>query len=128
MLRQYILPFEFEDMYHGLAECKGLLKLAEDFLHFEFQTKDKIINLIKSDVKNVKIDYLQIGNIEFQKKMFSSQIIIHLNSMEVLSYFPNSPSELILKIKKANRELAKQMINKINVKIGEKKLEKLENM
>lgn len=127
MIDNYSIPFEFENVYHGFAVSKGILFAKESSLRFEFQTSDNIVNILKSDIKQIDVNYLQIATIVFQKKIFSRKIIININSMRVLSQFPNSPSELILKISKENTDKAKEIINYIILKINEKKLEYLEN-
>jgi hypothetical protein len=127
MLDEFLLPFEFEDMYYGLASSKGILIGKENYLRFEFQISDNIINLLKSNVKIIDVNYLQIGSVTLQKKMFSRRIFFNFNSMKVLSQFPSSPSELVLKISKQNTKQAESLINYIILRRNEKKLEYLEN-
>lgn len=126
MCDDIILPFEFEDVYHGFAVSKGLIKINKDYLIFEYQISDNFFSLIKSDVKTVNIPHKKIINVQLKKNWFSTKLLFSFNSISVLNQFPSSPKELILKIKKDNRQLAESLISRINLRISEIKLENLD--
>ena len=42
-------------VFAGFAEVNGIIRLAGDTIELEFQTKDSIVKVIKTEVKNISI-------------------------------------------------------------------------
>ena len=63
------VPFRIKHVYEGLADTSGILILDDESLRFQFQTKDTILGVIKSDIKDLKIDLLYVEEIEFKKSI-----------------------------------------------------------
>ena len=55
------VPFSIGNVFGGLGVAKGVLRNEADDLVLEFQLKDGVLGLLKSDVKTVR---LPIGSIE----------------------------------------------------------------
>jgi len=51
------LPFTIPDLYADFAEAQGIARLDDDILILEYQTKDSIVGMIKSDI----VDFYYVG-------------------------------------------------------------------
>jgi len=50
-MKQTSLPFRIKGVFEGLAESNGLLILSGNELKIQIQTKDQLVGLIKTNVK-----------------------------------------------------------------------------
>ena len=120
------IPFESVDYNHGLQVAKGLLKLTESGIELEYQVQDSFVGVIKSDVKNLHLDYKDLDSIEFKKGWFSAKIILKATSMRVLQDLPgNELGECKLKVKRKHKDKAQQTISRARVALSEFKLDQL---
>jgi hypothetical protein len=120
-----ILKFKFDDVYHGFAECTGLLKLKEDCIFIEYIVKDSILGVIKSNVKSFEISYKNIIEAELINKLFTKKLIIKLKSLAGLQDFPAGDiGEISIQLKRDGNSLsiAQSMFSFINLKVAELKL------
>jgi hypothetical protein len=121
------VPFRITEVYHGFAECHGILHLSEKGLVLEFETRDSILELIKSNLKRVFIDYNALKKMEFKKTIFSTKILLKAYSMQTFSQIPDSKDATIeLKIEKNNREDALELFSKASLFLAEAKLKSIE--
>lgn len=121
------LPFRITEVYHGFAECHGILHFSEKGLMLEFETRDSILELIKSDLKRVFIDYNALKNIELKKTMFSTKIYLKAYSMQTFCQIPGTNDAVIeLKIEKNNRQDAIELYSKASMFLAEAKLKSVE--
>ena len=123
------VPFTVDDVYEGFAEIDGLLGLDENSLKLDYQTRDSIFGVVKSAIKNIRINYSEILSIEFKKGMFSSKIIITTSTFISDKIFPKAQgNEFILKIKSKHKVMASQLVSLINLRQSEQRLSEAENM
>ena len=125
-----ILRFKFDDVYHGLAECNGMLKVNYDELIIEYVVKDSFIGVFKSNVKHLKIKFEQIIEVEFVNTFWKKRLIIKPLSMIDSHNFPvTDQGEIVLKLKKKEKGTlltAERLSSFINMRIAEIRLEKLD--
>lgn len=122
-----VVPFKLKDLYHGLAESEGLIISDKENLIFEFQTKDNIIGVIKSDVKIVKIPLKDINSIAIKKNIFYTKLIITFANLTSTKNLPGGAQrELTLNIEKKNRDECIHFVSQVNVLLAEQKLRDIE--
>lgn len=127
ILKHTAIPFEISDVYEGLAKCSGLMKADDKALTLEFQTEDAMFGFLKSDIKNVRIKFLDLSLIEFKKGWFSSKIIIKTNSFDYLKDFPKIvESGVVLKISNNHKDIAREFVSDVMLRASEEKLDDLE--
>lgn len=121
------VPFKIPDVNHGFQVAEGLLKLTERGIELEFEIKDAILGVINSGVKTVTLDYEELEDIRFKKGWFSAKIILKGNSMRVFEELPRSEqAACALKIKRRDREDARNIVSRANVYLSEQKLSRLD--
>lgn len=126
-----ILNFTINDIYHGFAQCNGILYLNENFVVIEYFIKDNLVGLIKSDIKKIYIKYSDIICAELKKSLFSKKLIIKLKSLSQIYEIPfsseNNELSFSLKNNKDTLLVAETLATYINSKILENKLYNIEN-
>ncbi len=122
-----VLPIRQKDIYGGLAEISGLIRVESLKVIVEYQVQDELFGMMNSNPKRVILPYSMIDLIEVDKKWFTYYFNIYLNQ------FPEVEKPLSLKgnllsfaIKKADREKALQLKSRLMLSISEYKLNKLD--
>ncbi len=128
MEKYLAVPFSVDNVYEGFAEIDGLIRIDNEKLILEYQTKDAIFGVVKSGVKNISLKYSDILMIEFKKGFFSSKITITTSNFIADKIFPKSQSnELVLVVKKKHKEPAMQIVSLVNMRNAESRLNDAEN-
>lgn len=122
------VPVEIPNINHGLQVARGLLKVKEEGLHFEYEVQDSFFGLIKSSIKTELISYQNLENIRFEKGWWHGKIILEGSSMKVFEVFPGSEQgRLRLKVKRSNRDDAQNTVSSARVHLSEQKLKELDD-
>ncbi|MEL7835223.1 hypothetical protein [Fodinibius sp. Rm-B-1B1-1] len=122
------VPFEIPNIYHGIQVAKGLLKVREEGLHFEFEVEDSFLGMIKSGVKTETIFYRDLEGIRFEKGWWNGKVVLEGTSMKVFDNFPGSEQgRLTLKVKRSNRDDAQNAVSSARVHLSEQKLKELDD-
>ena len=122
------VPVEIPNINHGLQVAKGLLKVKEDGLHFEFEVKDSFVGLVTSGVQSSVVSYADLEDLRFEKGWWSAKIILEGTSMKVFEDLPGSEQgRLKLKVKRSDREDAQNAVSSARVHLSEYKLKELDD-
>lgn len=123
-----ILPFKQKEIYLGLAEISGLLRIVDQALEFEYQVKDTTLGFLDSSVKSCRIPLRIIDSIEVEKKWFSGRFEITFNRIPALDNpFQLEGNQLKLNVKKRDLEKAKTFRSKLMYEILERKMDQYDN-
>jgi hypothetical protein len=125
----YSLPFTAEVGELGLQEAHGILQFSpKTGLTIEFQVKDSILGIIKSDVKSLRLNWSDIAYFEVKKKFFGAHVLIRVNKLTLFEELPASKAgEFKAKIKKSDLELARNLQSSLLLYLSEKKIEYLDS-
>ncbi|MEN7547953.1 hypothetical protein AAG747_08535 [Rapidithrix thailandica] len=119
------VPFRIE-LYDGFAETRGILRLENESVFLEFETKDSFFGVIKSGVQSIDIPLKYLSSAHLAKSIFGNKIILHAHSLKAFEKFPSSSSgELKLGIKRKFKHQAENLVTNINLKISEERLKAL---
>lgn len=122
-----ILPFKQKEIYLGLAEISGLLRILDKALEFEYQVKDKAFGFLDSSVKSCRIPLRIIDSIEVEKKWFSGRFEITFNRIPALDNpFQLEGNQLKLNVKKRDLEKARTFRSKLMYEILERKMNQMD--
>lgn len=115
------LAFSIENVYAGFAKVTGILRVANDILSLEFETKENIFGgVLKSKPKKVNIPLMELESVVLKKTWFSTKVIIRVLQLGLLNDVPGTEKgEAIIKIRRKERQTAETLISKINLRISE---------
>lgn len=121
------LPFKQKDIYLGLAEISGLLRIADDKLEIEYQVKDTTLGFLDSSVKLCRIPLSIIDSVEVEKKWFTGKFELTFNRIPDLDNpFRLESNRLELSVKNKDLEKAKSFRSKLMFEILERKIDHLD--
>ena len=121
------LPFTIPDLYADLAEAHGLARLEDDTLVLEYQTKDSILGILKSDVKMIRLPLTKLSSIKYEKKWFKGYLIVAAKSMTTLEDVPgNEHGTQRLVISNKYKTMAEQLSIDAQLRIAEINLKDLD--
>ena len=107
-------PFTIKHVFAGFAEVNGIIRLAGDTIELEFQTKDSIVKVIKTEVKNISIPITDIQEINFNKGMWENKLILRVTKLSLISELPSQEDgEIKLSIGNKYTEMAQDLVSKI---------------
>ncbi|PKD43617.1 hypothetical protein [Rhodohalobacter barkolensis] len=122
------IPFRIKNLNYGLTEAKGLLHIGEDELILEFESQDTVVGLIKSDLKELKISFEDIEEINYKPGWFGAKIEIVGKSMKVMNELPGADhGTATVYIRRKDKKIAERVLSKARLELSEFKLKELEN-
>ena len=103
------IPFKIETE-HGLTSGDGIAKFSSAGIVLEFEMK--IIGLVKTGAKDVRLPLEEILDIKFKKGFFRylTKIEIRMQSFLKLSEVPNQDGKIILRIPRDQHAQAKEAV------------------
>ncbi|MEO0795074.1 MAG: hypothetical protein AAFX93_07930 [Verrucomicrobiota bacterium] len=117
------VPFKIKDVFHGFAESNGILRLEDDVLAIEFQTKDNLVGAIQSEVKNIRLSVCDIESVDFRKSILGNSLTIRLSTMELSHQVPNQESgEITVSIDRRNVEAALDFVSRVKLEVADQRL------
>ncbi len=106
-------PFTY-DTFGGFAEAIGMVYANESSLCIEFRTRDKMMGVLKSRLHLIEIPFGKITRCELMCGMFSTKMVISVNSLSLLYKLPNSEAGFVeLHVKRSDIPGAKRLLNAI---------------
>lgn len=108
------LPFSIS-MYAGLAKADGLLRLEGNTLVLEFEIQDRLLGLMKSELKELRIPIFEIEHLELANGWLRKpRLIIQTESMRVSRQIPGSEhGSFELTLDNAHKLAARHLISTV---------------
>lgn len=123
------VPFQFPEVYGGLADSEGLLSISSDVLTLEFQVKDGLIGAFKSRVKKVELPFDQIREVELQSNMLGTNLTVVADSMQLVEDVPNAKQgEFKVKFPRSHRKEATALAREASVRVSQNKIDRLDRV
>jgi hypothetical protein len=106
------IPFKISSE-HGFSEVNGIAKFSPAGIVLEFEAK--ILGLMKTGVKEVRVALVEINDIKFKKGVlkFGAKIEIRLKSFAKVSEIPNRDGKIRLQISREDFTRAEETVNKM---------------
>ena len=127
-MESYSLAVRMYDSFEGLAETSGLLKLKNDALHIQFQTKDAIVGMLKSDLMEIEIPLNHVEEIGYKKSIFGNKLLITVDDLRLIERLPNNENNKItLGVSREDFEKAVDLVRAIRLDMSEKEYQRAMN-
>lgn len=127
MIKGRSVPFEIPNVNHGFVVVKGLFHVRESEIVLEFDERDGLTQIFKSDLKEVVLSYSDLDSLKIEKKLFRTRIVILGNSMKALKDVPGADQgKVSLKVKRKDRNLAEEAVSRAAIRLSEQKLRDLD--
>jgi hypothetical protein len=111
------LPFKIKNVFEGFAEVQGILTYDGEILNIEFQTKDSLLGVIESGIKDISIPKSEIEEIDFKKSLFGCSLIIRVARMQSVEGIPKQQEagEIKLSIARKHTDLTLDLVSQIDL-------------
>ena len=117
----FSIPIKLNDSFEGFAESKGLLLLKNGAVIIQFQTKDAILGMVKSDLKTVDIPLENLIEISYKKSIFGNKLILLVDNLSFVELLPSSDSnEIVLSIARKDIDTAIDLVRALKLDQSEK--------
>ncbi len=118
------VPFKVKKVLEGWAEASGLLVLDGHALSFQFQTKDAVLGLIRSGVREVRVDLTDVVEARYRRKMLGAGVLtVRLADMKLASGLPGQESGTVeLLIARGHAVAAQDLASSLNLASAEARL------
>ena len=121
------IPVRFPQIYEGFANAEGVLSISSDALTLEFQVKDNILGVMKSDVRTAAIPFDRIDEVDFRSNLFRTGLNIRVSSMQIVEDVPGSKQgKVSLKIPRRYKKEASEIAHEASIRSSQSKLDRLE--
>src|SRR5579871_2846436 len=109
------VPFTIE-LYGGLGQCDGLLRDEGQQLVMEFQIKDSVAGLIKTNVRRVQIPLNDLVSVTLTKGWLGTswlgvKVVLQATRMETVKDIPGmNQGRVELSVARKHRDAAEQFV------------------
>jgi len=119
------LPFVITEIYGGLASVQGLVSLEHDHLILEFQVKDALVGVLKSQVREIRVPLAELEAITLEKKWLSLGLVLKAYRIRTLLDIPSGEAgRVLLKLTKRDEMIAAQLVKHIQIKLSEHRFDR----
>ena len=113
------VPFKV-DQFEGFATSRGIVFLFEDAIVVQYETKDAVIGIVKSGLKEIEIPLDAVEEVTFNAGLFRNKLTIVVNDMDYCVDIPGGDGNRIsLPIKKKYADNAEEFVQAILLKGSE---------
>jgi hypothetical protein len=113
------VPVTMESSWAGLASNSGLLRLEADTLILEFETKDDVLQMLKSGVKRVAVSLAEVDACRWKPGWFGGKIELSVRSMSVLTGIAGaSQGRVALGVARKDRDKALGLVSNVELSLA----------
>jgi hypothetical protein len=119
------VPFIIAEIYQGLAEAEGTLRLDDDFLYFDLQMKDAVFGVLKGDMVRVDVSLDAIREATFRPKLLvrKARLSIIPSDPRVLEAIPGSrKGEVVLHFHGKHANVAEELADRLDMLLTERQV------
>ena len=121
------IPVRFPEIYQGLADAEGMLRISEDDLTLEYQVKDNLLGVMKSGVSAAVIPFDHIDEVDFRSNFLRTSLNIRVDSMQIVDDVPGAKQGIVSpKIARRYKKEAALIAHEASIRSSQSKLDKLE--
>lgn len=121
------IPVRFPEIYQGLADAEGMLRISPDDLTLEYQVKDNLLGVMKSGVTTAVIPFDHIDEVDFRSNFLRTSLNIRVDSMQIVDDVPGAKQGIVsLKIPRRYKKEAALIAHEASIRSSQSKLDRLE--
>ena len=121
------IPVKFPEIYEGLADAEGVLRMSSEALTLEYQVKDNLLGVVKSGVNTAVIPFDHIDEVDFRSNFLWTRLNIRVDSLQIVGDIPGAKQgKVILKIPRRYKRGAAEIAHEASIRSSQSKLDRLE--
>lgn len=124
--RSVRLSFTLPESYGGLAKAEGIAEVDESGIFLEFEVEDGFFGVLRSGVKEARLEVAQIRSAEVTEGWFRTQLVIEATTLSATGDIPGSKQGRVeLAIPRKQRAAARQAESLLAAGLAREELEGL---
>ena len=122
----HVVPFSIPNSTHGLSETTGIARLEKNELVLEYQVKDSVLGVIKSDVKERRVPISELVDVKYRKGFLWPSMKFYARSMSVFEDIPgHEQGELQIHFERKHRTAARRLHSSIEIQLSNQMLKEM---
>ena len=122
----FSVQFSIHNAYQGLAVVNGVLQTSETDLVVEYETKDAVVGMVKSGIKQVRIPGNELSTVVLKAGWFRTRLFIRTRGMAALAGIPgNEAGQVVLRIARKDRKAAQALASALLLYLSDLQLASL---
>ena len=82
------VTFSTTDLYKNLARASGVTQIQDDELIIECETKDTVLGIFKSGVKELRVPLRDIARVRLTRQFWSTKLTLQSHRLKTFEDFP----------------------------------------
>jgi hypothetical protein len=108
------VPFEIENVSHGFAQSRGVLRVEGEDLTFEVQTT--VVGLFRLPAKTHRLDLTDLDEVRYKKGLLSDRLTIRTRPLDRITSLPGAADgALCLRIKRSDRGAVEAILDRLHL-------------
>ena len=108
------VPFEIENVGHGFARSKGVLRVEGEDLTFEVQTT--VVGLLRLSSKTHRLDLTDLDEVRYKKGLLRDRLTIRTRPFDRITGLPGAADgTLCLRVKRAHRDAMETILDQLHL-------------
>src|SRR5689334_2634732 len=110
-MQSAMVPFKLPELFAGLVKGNGIARATPLELQLEYVVKDGVLNLVKTNVKELRIPRSEIESINLKCGLFNDKLVVRVKSLATLQDLPGCDScDLTLRVARRDRNQAGDVV------------------
>ncbi len=120
------VPFSVDAVLTSFADMEGIARVEENALALEFQVKDNIFGIIKSQPREVRIPFAELAEVTFRRGWFRGVLVVRARRMSVLADVPGTEgAEIRLRCQRRYRDAAQELASQVSMRMVSQDLQRM---
>jgi hypothetical protein len=123
-----VVPITLPESWGGFATNLGVLRFDGETLVVEFQTKDGMFEVLRSDIRRVTLPLQDLTGLAWKAGCFGGTFAISVASLELMKDVPGGDQgRLSLKVRRQDRAAAEQLANEVQLTLASRVAYRIES-
>lgn len=119
LLLNQSVPVKLADTWGGMASSSGLLRFENEVLALEFETKDGVLEIIRSGIQRLALPVADLEGCAWHRGWFGGRIEIAVRRLALLSGVPGAErGTVVVRVARKDRDKAAWLVTEVNVALA----------
>jgi hypothetical protein len=120
------VPFSVNAVYTSFADMDGIARVEENGLILEFQVKDNVFGILKTQPKEVRIPFANLAEVTARRGWFGSILVVRARTISALAEIPgHDGAEIRLRCRRRHRDAAQELASQAHMRMVTRDLQRI---
>ena len=120
------VPFSVNAVLTSFADMDGVASIEGNALVLEFQVKDNIFGILKTQPKEIRIPFAELAELTCRRGWFGSVLVVRTRRMSALAEIPgHDGAEIRLRCRRRHRDAAQELASQASMRMVTQDLQRM---